>query len=418
MQAYGETPDHPMFNWAHRRTSRLRLRRLFELSGVGPDGSEYRCPVGDAKVPDDGRSFSLQLIENGQSSQAFLGMAVSRRLLDVANPCAAGLRPRMGHAPLPQVALSSVSDLEVELRRPYLRVQGLLNIPAVGPQNPTVLQAWEPYVAVPAEAGSSEQRFLVNSSYVLATATQPREIVERVFENSQQAVRALRRGEIDLLDRVFPADITQLKRDDALVVTPYRIPSLHALIPNQNRPFSSSRIFRRGLAYAIDRQKILERDLLGGFDTPGCRLLSGPFPIGISSDDPIGYAHDAKFEPVPYDPRHAKTLIQLAQIELQNIAKKKELPAPKLEELILVHPPNEVARVACAEMVEDLKVIGIPCALKVLPVGQTRPEDDEWDLLYLDYLIGEPLVDAAAAGVRWVCRLCQPASESRLAAIG
>jgi ABC-type transport system substrate-binding protein len=229
---------------------------------------------------------------------------------------------------------------------------------------------------------------------VLATPTQPREVVERVFDNSQQAVRALRRGEIDLLDRVFPADITQLKRDEELVVTPYRIPSLHALIPNQERPFASNRIFRRGLAYAIDRKKILERDLLGGFNTPGCRLLSGPFPIGLSSDDPIGYAYDPKFEPLPYDPRHAKTLIQLAQIELQNVAKKKEQSPPTLEELILVHPASEVARVACAEMVEDLKVIGIPCALKVLPAGQTRPEDDDWDFLYLDYLMGEPLVDA------------------------
>ncbi len=393
MQPHGESSDHPMFNWAQRRTSRLRLRRLFELNDVGPDGSQYECPVGDATVPDDGRSFSIKLFEDGQSAEGFLGMAVSRRLLELANPLQQDYDPAWAML-VRQVSLASISEVEVDLRRPYLRVQGLLNIPAVGEQNPAVQLRWEPYQLVVDEAISSEQRFVVNPNYTLATTTQPREIVERVFANSQQAVRSLRRGEIDVLDRIFPADITQLKRDNEVVVTAYRIPSLHALIPNQNRSYSSSRIFRRAMAYAIDRKKILERDLLGGSNIPGCRLLSGPFPIGTSSDDPIGYAYDPTIEPLAYDPRHAKTLVQLAQVELQTIARKKEQPAPKLDELIVVHPPSEVARVACREMVEDLKVIGIPCALKELAAGQTRPTDEEWDFLYLDYLMGEPLVDA------------------------
>ena len=62
--------------------------------------------------------------------------------------------------------------------------------------------------------------------------------------------------------------------------------------------------------------------------------------------------------------------------------------------MILVHPPHEIARVACAEIVEDLKVIGLPCTLRVLPPGYSRPADDDWDLLYFDYSIPEPLVDA------------------------
>jgi tetratricopeptide (TPR) repeat protein len=143
MQAYGESNDHPMFNWAQRRTSRLRLRRLFELSGVGPDGSKYICPVGDATVPDDGRSFSVKMVDVEQSSQDFLGMAVSRRLLDVANPTLQDYDPAWAML-LRQVTLASASDLQVDLRRPFLRVQGLLNIAAVGSQNPTVLQGCLP----------------------------------------------------------------------------------------------------------------------------------------------------------------------------------------------------------------------------------------------------------------------------------
>ena len=152
----------------------------------------------------------------------------------------------------------------------------------------------------------------MSSDYVFATATQPREVIERRFEAPQAAVQALRRREVDMIDRLFPADIAQLRRDETIKLAQYRVPSLRALVPNFDRDYLDNRLFRRGLAYAIDRAKILKRDLLGGADITGCQLISGPFSPGIGSDDPIAYGYDRRIELRPYDPRHAKTLIMLA----------------------------------------------------------------------------------------------------------
>ena len=61
---------------------------------------------------------------------------------------------------------------------------------------------------------------------------------------------------------------------------------------------------------------------------------------------------------------------------------------------MVAHPPSDIARIACNEIVEDLKVLGLKGVLRVLAPGESRPADDAWDFLYLDYVMGEPLVDA------------------------
>jgi hypothetical protein len=99
--------------------------------------------------------------------------------------------------------------------------------------------------------------------------------------------------------------------------------------------------------------------------------------------------------------------MQLAQLERMAAAKgeaadgsgasagPRDATATALEALVLAHPDHEIARVACAEVAEDLKIVGIDCTLRPLPPGMTRPNEDDWDLLYVDYSISEPLVDAA-----------------------
>ncbi len=392
-QRYADSDVNPMFNWATRRATRLQYRRLFELVAVGPDGAEYDCPVGKAEVPDDGRSFAVQLMSEGDSTASFIGMVVARRLLQMAAPATAVYDPSWSMV-LAELNLKNVDDLQIKLRRPVLRVQALLDTADISGQVESLRQAWQPYTLNKAADDAQMVSFLANERYVLAGSSQPREIVERQFDNPQQAVQALRRGEVDLVARVFPADVTQLSRDKSIVVQPYRIPSMHILVPNQERPHAGNRIFRRAMAYAIDRQKILDRDLLGGFELSGCQLVSGPFPIGIGNDDPLAYAYDARVEPLPYDPRHARTLVQLAQIGLEASAAKAKKEKPVLNELVLVHPPNEIARIACNEIVADLSILKISCRLRVLEPGVSWPDDDDWDFLYVDYVMGEPLVDA------------------------
>ncbi len=216
---------------------------------------------------------------------------------------------------------------------------------------------WQP-------AESANQSYVANRTYLLAASGEPREVLERMFDSPQQALRALRRGEIDLVDRVFPADVDALQRDESLQVRAYRLPSLHVLVPNPTRPYTANRLFRRCIVYALDRQRILQQELLAGRDLPGCRLISGPFPLGIDPDDPLGYASDTRIEPRSYDPRHARTLLQLAQIEIQAEAQKNQQPRPELTELVLAHPASDLARLACAAMADDLKVLGVNCSVR------------------------------------------------------
>ena len=76
------------------------------------------------------------------------------------------------------------------------------------------------------------------------------------------------------------------------------------------------------------------------------------------------------------------------------MAEKSQRAPPTLGELTLVCPASEIARVACDEIVEDLKIVGVACTLRPLEPGQSHPADDDWDLVYLEYVMPEPLVDA------------------------
>ena len=68
-------------------------------------------------------------------------------------------------------------------------------------------------------------------------------------------IAALKRGDIDVLDRVNPWHLAALCADTHLVVQPYALPLVHCLIPNIRRPLLSDRTFRRALAYGIYRQR-------------------------------------------------------------------------------------------------------------------------------------------------------------------
>jgi ABC-type transport system substrate-binding protein len=181
--------------------------------------------------------------------------------------------------------------------------------------------------------------------------------------------------------------------------------------------------------YGIDREAILARDMLGGQPPPGCRVLSGPFPAGSSSDDPLAYAYDTQIVPRPYEPRLAQTLVQVARREVQSARRAASSPdsppaadpgdqrasgedqAPAVEapgqpvepapadkteplRLVLVHPAYETARLATESIAADLARVGVACTIQPLPPGATRPAHDEWDLLYADVVMQEPLVDA------------------------
>jgi ABC-type transport system substrate-binding protein len=148
------------------------------------------------------------------------------------------------------------------------------------------------------------------------------------------------------------------------------------------------------LLTAIDRKRILEQELLGGAEVPGCREVSGPFPAGAGDTDPLGYAYDSSIPPHAYDPYLAKLLARIAQNQVAAAAAAGDEPPPKLAPLVLGHPAHEVARVACQAIASHWRAIGLETKLQEFPPGVVADPAGACDLVYAEVAIWEPVVDA------------------------
>jgi ABC-type transport system substrate-binding protein len=246
----------------------------------------------------------------------------------------------------------------------------------------------------PAEQSVAENRFLANRQYAFYQARQPKELVEKLIEKPDRAINALKRGEIDIYDRIFPADVYRLRNDSSIALGQYAVPTLHVLVPNYAKPFPANKIFRRALLYALNREGIMRSELLGGGSLPGCTAISGPFPAGTGASDPLAYAYDERIAPRAYDPRLGLTLVKLAATELANQAKKANQPEPKLETIVIGYPPTEVARIAIQAIGMQLEVIKLKVELKELPPDKLADPDGACDFVYRELAVYEPLADA------------------------
>ena len=374
-------------DWSSRRIRRLLERSVVELSGIGPDGGQYYSPLATLQLGDDARSVVVKLRRNLEADN-FHGFHLAEQLLSQTES-------KSKQAPLwaelvNRVSVRDVFDVNVEFKRSFLRPDALLQIPwtrATDQARPS-----QPYVMT---GQDTDRLFLrVNDNYALRVANQPQDITEQFFTTTAAAVQAIERGEIDIIERIFPADLDLARSVENLTIDRYAIPSVHMLIPNFDRPFTGHRKFRRALVYGISRQTLLEQDLLGGERVPGCRLISGPFPAGRFDDDSLGYAYDSLLAPRPYEPRLAVTLAEIAFQELITAAGKSGEPAPERPQLRLMHPDGEIPRIASAGIAQYLTAVGIECDAITMPPGESWPTDNNWDLLYYDNVMADPILDA------------------------
>jgi ABC-type transport system substrate-binding protein len=295
------------------------------------------------------------------------------------------------------VSISGVDHLDVELRRPHVRPEAMLQIVltphGASPKSGEPLPANGPFVVQ--SRSPQETVFVGNPQYFAAEAGQPKEIVERHYPSIAQAILALKRGEIHALDRINPWNVADLRADSHLVVQSYALPLVHCLVPNLHRPLMADRTLRRALVYGISRQAILQQ-IVGGVEVPGCVVASSPFPVGIDPGDPMGYACDDSLVPRPHEPRLA---LALASVALKNYiaANKKKGDTKvikKLPTLILAYPPDEIAAASCASIQKQLKVVDVTVELRVLDGPMPTRVPDDVDLLYAELPMWEPLVDA------------------------
>jgi tetratricopeptide (TPR) repeat protein len=373
---------------AARRAGRLTQRLLVECVGLGIEGGKYTSPLIQFERSADGLSLSLQLPTSTETSVV---IDLVQRLVARATPGSAEYHPAWRQV-VSTVGLASTSEVRVALNRPHVLAEDLLRIPLFPSGSPQAAGG-QPYSVLSHEG--DDKRFVASGDYAFARPGQPAEIVERYIADPQRAMRALKQGELDVLDRVFPGDIASLRADDSLVVAPYGGPTTHVLAVRSRHPYLLNPAFRRALVYGANRELLLSQGLLRGTTLPGYRVVSAPFPAPSPGLELPAYGYDPQIEPRPYDPRLAMGLVLVAQGELKGAYEKQQQQAPALAPLVLGHPADETSRIACRGLVRDWKRIGVECKLVEFSPGVFDDADGKCDLVYLQLGTWEPLVDAA-----------------------
>ena len=350
-------------DWHARRLRRLIATPLVELV-ESEKGPVYRSPYGKLVQQSDSKQYLLRLATTANSASDLA------RQIKLSGPAATTIS---------SVRARGLSDLLFEFQYPQLQPAAWLQLSMNDPAaNEAAALSWGQFVS---ENSVPEKTTLRRRPEVTAATTAPQLIHERKFTEATAALSALRRGQINVLDRVPPWELARLKNVQDVRLVPYSIPTVHLLIPNANKPLLANRTFRRGLLVALDRESILKQGLLGDQTVAGSEVLSGPFPQGPDRQ-PWAYASDPDLRPRPYEPSLAGLLMEVGRVESGQPAN----PAP----LVLAHDDQPMTKLACQSIARQLARVGQPITLQQVAAGQTANAD----LQYVELAIHEPLVDA------------------------
>ncbi len=388
------SPQEPAavpLEWASRRARRLTSRLLVEQVGFGSDGGQYESPWGQLSASESGDQVTWQLAPAPGNAPGATAFDMARYLHGDSPALQRQIDLKRW---VREIRVKGPHEFSVSLTSALLRPERIFQVDVAA--NPESVKApgnfnrpFNPSAATDS-ATKGTRFFVANPRYQFASADSLQEIEERPIASFADQLRALRVGEVDLLEHVLPADATSLTSDDSAVASPYAAPSLVVLIPNLNRTLPANRMARRALLLAIDRDRLLRDEILAGAEPVGCQVLSGPFPMGFSLDDPLAYASDASIRPQRFDPLLARTLYQMA---LRQIPTEKEAPPDRRPPLILAHPADPFAR-GIADFVErSWRVLGVTTERRELDSATAWPSDDNWDLAFLEMVMSEPLQD-------------------------
>ena len=373
-------------NWAGRRLSRLQNRLLVEYVEPGPSGGIYKSAFGKLEQNDDLTAVYFDLRKPQQEDELSLtAFDLASILLERAAP-ESDTYSESWASLLSGVAVRNPYELTIQFRRSNVLPEAYLQIPLKMEGELSALTKGGYNLRQEDEV---ESQWVLDTEYAFRGSTQPAEIVETVYEHTSDAVTDLINGKVDVIDRLHPPDAAKLLREAPLDVRVgrYAEPTVHVLIPKLDHPFMARDAFRRALAYAIPREKILNALVLEGESLEGAQVLDAPF-----SKDSYGY--DETIPPMQFDARLGKLLTLMAGNELQQIAEKKEEEPPAFEPLVIGHPATKMGRTVTAAIEAQLKSLGIACSRKEFPPGEVRDASGECDLVFAEVQIPEPIVDA------------------------
>ncbi len=392
LQAATELDPTRIDNWGARRAGRLLYRTLFEMQEAGPEGGVYDFLFGQSEFSPDMTEFEMML--EPERTPAPLNRVNAFHIADVL----AERARRDGAdyfspwaAAIDSIGLEGPKLIRCLMRRPNLLPAAMLQIKVDG--------SW---FGESPDTPTGDYRLDVREDeltrYVLTgapkTETQPRELVEVRYDSATDVVAALLKGDVDVVDQLFPSDAARLRNSDAVRVGTYPLPTLHMLVPCSDHPHLAERTFRRALIYGTNRQDILQGELLEQNETPGCQVVSGPFPAGREPNDPLGYAYDRSILPREYEPRLAKLLITMNANQLKAEASRREEEPPEMRPIRLAFPPNNMARIACEAIRSQWQLLDLEVELVELPPGRSIPKEGTADIVYVTAAVWEPVLDA------------------------
>jgi ABC-type transport system substrate-binding protein len=125
-------------------------------------------------------------------------------------------------------------------------------------------------------------------------------------------------------------------------------------------------------------------------------VLSGPFPAGLSPGDPLRYGYNNQIEPRPFEPRLAAVLAAVAWSKILDPTGKGEVQLTPMPLLVLAHPADPVARVACETIQLQLAKAGIQLRLVEFTSDELLAGKVDYDLRYAELAIWEPIADVRA----------------------
>ena len=392
-------------HWGSRRVGRLIQRTLVEITGLSDEGAKYEFLNGAiSRVDNVGLKYAFDL--NAESSQmvpSINAFQLASRLLAFANPANEFYNETWAKI-LATVEVQSDTRVVVTLQRPFVRPEALMQIP-YPKSNPNVdaddLMSTQNGLFKLVSVEEQFSFFGANESYLNSDGGKHPVVIEQSFKTDTDAVDALLKGEIDVVDRIPPADYKRLKDIETIQVRPYVIPTVHLLVPKIRGSLETSYRFRNALSTAIDRDAIVKEVITNGEELDGCGPLSGPFPLGGDDNDQISYGYDLRVKPFRHNERMAMALTEIAikqemtkkgagQQSLDDIDK----PDGGRPALVLVHQNSSLVSNCAAAIARSWNSAGIPTTLRALPPGVTYPDDSQWDVLYTELFIEEPVVDA------------------------
>lgn len=419
------------------RSQRLVQHTLVEYSGSGIDGGIYSSPFG--MFSESKNAFEWMLHDDlawadGQAITAFDLVETLERLV-FQRPITGD---RRGDYMIDRLfcmmdmidSRTVVLTLDREslfpmsrLREPMQRARSIAFADAWEPNanSPDDRRQWNgPYLLKSFEPRSLERNrhydrafYLRNVNDLLATNDKPGVLVEQTLPAGSDAMQLLLEGKIDLVEHVPPDRVAAYRLRSELMLGKYAAPRVHFLLPNRNKPGTSSRTFLRGMLYGLDRDWML-RQLLGNHVSDG-DTLSAPLPKRTKADDPFGYAYDTRIAPRPYEPKLAVALAVTAYNQVKSRTLKKETqlaeqqsdgteitaqnrdlhgyPALVPDEFVLACPPNDTARSACLMIQQQWRTVGFPVRIVEYRPDEQVGRGTDVDFWYVEMTMLEPCVD-------------------------